>query len=90
MASARNLVTTRCNWPCRPMRWYGPVHGFPPTSHLILRSPSAVLGSVLGLGDPSIYLSCFLSSEPGMDLSASPSPTGGQTHSAAGHRPGPI
>lgn len=29
MASARNLVTTRCSLPCRPMRWYGPVHGSP-------------------------------------------------------------
>nr|KAF6452586.1 inhibitor of growth family member 4 [Molossus molossus] len=37
MASARNLVTTRCSLPCRPMRWYGPVHGSPPTSHLFLR-----------------------------------------------------
>lgn len=37
MASARSLVTTRCSWPCRPMRWYGPVPAFPPLSRLILR-----------------------------------------------------
>lgn len=36
MASARSLVTTRCSLPCRPMRWYGPAHGFPPISRLIL------------------------------------------------------
>lgn len=36
MASARDLVTTRCSLPCRPMRWYGPVHGSPPASRLFL------------------------------------------------------
>lgn len=80
MASARNLVTTRCSWPCRPMRWYGPVHGFPPSSQLILR----VLDPLLQL---CWVLAVFLDRSQAW-TSSLPSPTGRQTHSAAGHRPG--
>lgn len=63
MASARNLVTTRCSLPCRPMRWYGPIHGSPHISHLFLRvlDPSICVGICFGSGRLiKSALACFL------------------------------